>query len=103
MGISDISSVSYADVVLVAIPFPWYSTLPTDLLTDKIVVDVSNRNRVSRAADEESQAEHLARILPRSRVVKSFNVLSAYSLGIVQVECDNYTRDTQSELLLFHH
>jgi predicted dinucleotide-binding enzyme len=27
-----------------------------------------------------SQAEHLARLLPQSFVVKSFNVLSAYSL-----------------------
>ena len=68
-------------MVLVAIPFTFYSTLPVHLLTDKIVVDVSNRNKTRRAETEESQAEHLARILPASRVVKSFNVLSAYSLG----------------------
>jgi len=74
------SEVSSADVVLVAIPFNFYSSLPANLLTGKIVVDVSNRNKVRRAESEESQAESLARILPASRVVKSFNVLSAYSL-----------------------
>ena len=81
VGVCDINEVSSADVVLVAIPFTFYSTLPVHLLTDKIVVDVSNRNKTRRAETEESQAEHLARILPASRVVKSFNVLSAYSLG----------------------
>merc|ERR1711953_1014782 len=76
VGVCDINEVSSADVVLVAIPFTFYSTLPVHLLTNKIVVDVSNRNRTRRAETEESQAEHLARILPASRVVKSFNVPS---------------------------
>ena len=44
-------------------------------------VDVSNRNKVRRTVTELSQAEQLAELLPFSRVVKSFNVLSAYSLG----------------------
>ena len=81
VGVCDISQVSSADVVLVAIPAIFYSSLPLELLKDKIVVDVSNRNKVRRAASEPSQAEHLAELLPFSRVVKSFNVLSAYSLG----------------------
>ena len=75
------SDVSSAEVVLVAIPAIFYSSLPVSLLADKIVVDVSNRNKVRRAETEESQAEQLAAVLPLSRVVKSFNVLSAYSLG----------------------
>ena len=74
------SEISAADVVIVAIPFDFYSSLPEDLLAGKIVVDVSNRSTVKRTS-ERSQAEHLASILPRSKVVKSFNVLSAYSLG----------------------
>ena len=79
--VSDLSSVSSAEVILVAIPFTFYTSLPIHLLADKIVVDVSNRSKVRRAETEESQAEQLARILHLSRVVKSFNVLSAYSLG----------------------
>jgi len=80
VGVCHISEVASADVVLVAIPFNFYSSLPIHLLADKIVVDVSNRNKVRRDESEESQAEMLARLLPFSRVVKSFNVLSAYSL-----------------------
>ena len=68
-------------MVLVAIPAIFYHSLPVSLLADKIVVDVSNRNKVRRAPTEQSQAEQLAARLPFSRVVKSFNVLSAYSLG----------------------
>lgn len=86
-------------MVLVAIPFNFYSSLPVHLLTDKIVVDVSNRNKVRRAESEESQAEMLARLLPASRVVKSFNVLSAYSLGKFKLNVTE--RDNESELLLF--
>jgi len=77
--LSDISEVSAADIVIVAIPFDFYSSLPSGLLAGKIVVDVSNRATVKRTSDL-SQAEHLAQILPQSKVVKSFNVLSAYSL-----------------------
>jgi len=80
VGVCDISQVSSAEVVLVAIPAIFYHSLPVSLLADKIVVDVSNRNKVRRAPTDQSQAEQLAARLPFSRVVKSFNVLSAYSL-----------------------
>ena len=86
-------------MVLVAIPFNFYSSLPIHLLADKIVVDVSNRNKVRRDESEESQAEMLARLLPFSRVVKSFNVLSAYSLGKFKLNVTE--RDNESEPLLF--
>ena len=81
VGVCDLSQVSSAEVILVAIPPTFYSSLPLELLAGKIVVDVSNRNKVRRTATELSQAEQLAELLPFSRVVKSFNVLSAYSLG----------------------
>ena len=45
---SDISEVSAADIVIVAIPFDFYSSLPSGLLAGKIVVDVSNRATVKR-------------------------------------------------------
>jgi len=108
VGVCDISQVSSAEVVLVAIPAIFYSSLPVSLLADKIVVDVSNRNKVRRAASEQSQAEHLAGLLPFSRVVKSFNVLSAYSLengglqGSKQVYVagdDGQARDVVSEIV----
>ena len=91
VGVCDISQVSSAEVVLVAIPAIFYSSLPVSLLADKIVVDVSNRNKVRRAASEQSQAEHLAELLPFSRVVKSFNVLSAYSLGKFKLNVNERT------------
>ena len=77
--LSGLAEVEAADVVIVAIPFDFYSTLPAGHLAGKVVVDVSNRNTVKRKG-ELSQAEQLARLLPHSKVVKSFNVLSAYSL-----------------------
>ena len=77
--LSGLEEVGAADVVIVAIPFAFYSSLPAGLLANKVVVDVSNRNTVKRKGDL-SQAEHLAKLLPHSKVVKSFNVLSAYSL-----------------------
>jgi len=63
---------------------------------------------VRRSETEESQAENLARLLPLSRVVKSFNVLSAYSLengglqGSKQVYVagdDPEARDVVSEIV----
>ena len=78
--ISGLTEVSRADIVIVAIPFEFYPSLPVSLLAGKTVVDVSNRS-TSKRTSELSQAEHLAQLLPHSKVVKSFNVLSAYSLG----------------------
>ena len=46
----------------------------------KTVIDCSNRSTVHRKM-EQSQAEYLESLLPTSsKVVKAFNVLSAYSL-----------------------
>ena len=43
-------------------------------------LDVSNRNSVYRKDESISQAEYLQTLLPRSAVIKAFNVLSAYAL-----------------------
>jgi len=77
--VSGLSSAACADLIIVAVPMDFYHTLPANLLKGKVVVDVSNRSTI-KAKTTESQAEQLARLLPESSVVKSFNVLSAYSL-----------------------
>ena len=64
------------------------------------MVDVSNRNKVRRAETEESQAEQLAKVLPFSRVVKSFNVLSAYSLGKFKLNAGTINAQTK-HLMIF--
>ena len=89
VGISGLDEVTAADIVIIAIPFDHYSSLPVSLLKDKIVVDVSNRATVRRNS-EHSQAEHLAKLLPQSKVVKSLNVLSAYSLGESSLSNDKF-------------
>jgi len=77
--LAGLSSLSSAQVVVVAVPRDFYHTLPQHLLSNKILIDVSNRNS-TRRTDSISQAEYLASLFPSSQVVKSFNVLSAYSL-----------------------
>merc|ERR1712106_1172354 len=77
--VSGLSSAACADLIIAAVPMDFYHTLPANLLKGKVVVDVSNRSTIN-AKTTESQAEQLARLLPESSVVKSFNVLSAHSL-----------------------
>lgn len=74
-----LGSLTSAELVVVAVPRDFYHTLPSHLLQDKILIDVSNRATVKRN-EPVSQAEYLASLFPNSRVVKAFNVLSAYSL-----------------------
>ena len=68
-----------AAIVILAIPARVYdSILPglSDVLADKIVVDVSNAEKKT----ESCNAERLSKILQRSRVVKAFNTISAWSM-----------------------
>merc|ERR1711997_248709 len=69
---------SQSNIVILAVPKDFYEKQPIQLLEGKVVIDVSNRNSIY--AKGESQAEYLQSILPRSAVVKAFNVLSAYAL-----------------------
>ena len=66
-------------MVILAVPKDFYERQPLHLLEGKVVIDCSNRNSIY-SKDKVSQAEYLQSILPRSAVVKSFNVLSAYAL-----------------------
>merc|ERR1719400_2960861 len=72
-------SASNSNIVILAVPKDFYERQPLKALEGKVVVDVSNRNSIY-SKDATSQAEYLQSLLPRSAVVKAFNVLSAYAL-----------------------
>ena len=80
LSVSD--AVDHSHVIFFAIPRDGYYNMVTLLkgtsLKDKIVVDVSNRTQAAR--DGPSHAEDLACLLPGTRVVKGFNVVSAWAL-----------------------
>lgn len=72
-------------------------------LAGKVLVDVSNATRLN--SGEQSNAERLAELFPKSRVVKGFNVVSAWALqvgahdGSRQVRSDKCTQHlVQAEL-----
>jgi 8-hydroxy-5-deazaflavin:NADPH oxidoreductase len=74
----------FGQVVLVAIPFFAYETLPTDLLAGKIVVDAMNYypgRDGEMDLDGLGSSELLARHLPDARVVKAFNTMYFETLG----------------------
>ena len=69
---------TFGDVVLVAIPFKDYETLPADRLAGKVVVDAMNyyaqRDGQIDFGDLTS-SELVARHLPHARLVKAFNTM----------------------------
>uniref|UniRef100_A0A8C8CP74 Pyrroline-5-carboxylate reductase catalytic N-terminal domain-containing protein n=1 Tax=Oncorhynchus tshawytscha TaxID=74940 RepID=A0A8C8CP74_ONCTS len=68
-----------ADLVFVALFPEHYSTLAglREPLVGKTLVDVSTGTKIN--SDKQSNAEQLANIFPESSVVKSFNVISAWT------------------------
>ncbi|XP_067843384.1 metalloreductase STEAP3-like isoform X2 [Heptranchias perlo] len=73
-------AIGRVNVIFVAVYHEHYSTLSElrDVLTGKILVDVSNNMQINE--HEESNAEHLASLFPACTVVKGFNVISAWVL-----------------------
>ncbi|UZJ57770.1 NAD(P)-binding domain-containing protein [Pseudomonas sp. KU26590] len=77
----------FGDVVLVAIPFNHYPTLPAEWLAGKTVLDANNyypdRDGPIPALDrfETTTSRLLAEHLPRSSVVKVFNAILADDLS----------------------
>ena len=74
-------ALNHSDVVFIAIPRDGYDATMTSLRTqlkDKILIDVSNGTQASSQGS--SNAEYLASLVPEARVVKGFNVVSAWSL-----------------------
>lgn len=70
-----------ARVVFIAVHPEFYPTLESlrEELSGKVLVDVSNATRPG-GSEQYSNAERLAEIFPQSRVVKAFNVVSAWTL-----------------------
>jgi 8-hydroxy-5-deazaflavin:NADPH oxidoreductase len=74
---------AFGDVVLVAVPFFAYETLPAEALAGKVVIDAMN---YYPARDGEmdlgglTSSEAVARHLPDSRVVKAFNTMNYQTL-----------------------
>ena len=72
-------AIDASHIIVMAVPKDFYDRQPLKLLEGKTVIDVSNRATLHRK-EEVSQAEYLQSLLPKSAVIKSFNVLSAYAL-----------------------
>ncbi len=77
----------FGEMVLVAIPFKAYETLPSDVLEGQTVIDATNyyagRDGAIAALDDDSttSSELLAEHLPGAHVIKAFNTLQAATLG----------------------
>jgi len=77
---------NFGEVVLLAIPFEQYKSIPADWLNGKIVLDANNyypdRDGHIAALDrfESTTSRLLAEHLPHSRVVKVFNAILADDL-----------------------
>ncbi|XP_037644747.1 metalloreductase STEAP3 [Sebastes umbrosus] len=74
-------AVDSAERLVFAAVYPeHYCTLVglSERLAGKVLVDVSNATRLN--SGERSNAERLAELFPKSRVVKGFNVISAWAL-----------------------
>ncbi|XP_046864174.1 metalloreductase STEAP4-like isoform X2 [Xenia sp. Carnegie-2017] len=74
-------ALEHSDVIFLAIPQNGYDSMMKScgvLLNGKIVVDVSNRTE--NKFNGISNAEYLSSLIPKARVVKGFNVISAWAL-----------------------
>lgn len=74
-------AIAFGDIVVIAIPFAAYPTIPSASLAGKIVVDTNNyyHERDGQIAvldnKETSTSEMLAKHLPASDIVKAFNAI----------------------------
>lgn len=74
-------AVDCADRVVFAAVYPerYYTLVELrERLAGKVLVDVSSASRLN--SEEQSNAERLGELFPKSRVVKGFNVISAWAL-----------------------
>ncbi len=78
---------AFGELVLIAVPFAAYTTLPVDALDGKIVVDATNYypsrdGQVAELdADRTTSTELLGEHRPGARVVKAFITLQSDTLG----------------------
>ncbi|KAK7072151.1 Metalloreductase steap3 [Halocaridina rubra] len=73
-------ALSDAKIVVVAVGRDHYDYLPLLHLRGKILIDVSNNTERRKGPHYRSNAEYLQGLVPEGKVVKGFNVLSAYAL-----------------------
>ncbi|PCF95346.1 NADPH-dependent F420 reductase [Vreelandella nigrificans] len=79
-------AIGFGDIILIAIPFHQYATLPIEPLRDKIVLDANNyypdRDGAIPNLDERraTTSELLEQHLTDSRLVKAFNAILATDL-----------------------
>jgi predicted dinucleotide-binding enzyme len=77
----------FGELVLIAIPFISYKTLPAEAFVGKIVMDAENYypqrdgNFPELDADRTTSSELLAVHLPKSRVIKAFNTIRSQDLA----------------------
>ncbi|XP_062955632.1 metalloreductase STEAP4 isoform X1 [Cynocephalus volans] len=69
-----------SDIIIIAIHREHYDFLTEliEVLNGKILVDISNNLKINQYP--ESNAEHLAQLVPGAHVVKAFNTISAWAL-----------------------
>lgn len=68
----------FGDIVIEAIPFKYYSQLPSEAISDKIFVTAANYYQGRDGQIEMgslSQSEFFTQNLPKARVVKAFNAI----------------------------
>jgi predicted dinucleotide-binding enzyme len=89
------NAASHGEVVVLAIPYAACAeALPplADVLAGKVVVDVTNPVAADWAplplGEQNSAAEEIARLLPRSQVVKAFNTIFADVMAAPKLERD---------------
>jgi 8-hydroxy-5-deazaflavin:NADPH oxidoreductase len=76
----------FGEIIVIAIPFSAYRSVPADLLAGKIVIDTTNYYPdrdgciVELDAFETTTSELLANHLPQSRIVKAFNAITMNDL-----------------------
>ncbi|CAN9498032.1 unnamed protein product [Ophioblennius macclurei] len=78
---SQVEMANAAEAVVFVAVYPEYYPTLTELreqLAGKVLIDVSNADRLG--LEGQSNAERLAEIFPQSKVVKAFNVVSAWAL-----------------------
>ena len=74
-------AIAWAEIIVLAVPYSAYPNLipELELASGKIVIDASNRE--PSILHDMSVAEELQIKLPKCRVIKAFNTLSAYQLS----------------------
>lgn len=92
-------ALSCSNMVVIAVGRDHYDNLPLAALKGKILIDVANNTEIRKGPHYRSNAEYLQGLIPDAKVVKGFNVLSAYALenGGLQGSKEVYIAGNDSE------